>query len=64
MDEASEQIKENKGIISFSWCGENECGKDMEEKLRVDLLGIQTPSEEGETCVNCEKASRKDNING
>ena len=59
MDEAIEQITGNKGIISFSWCGESECGKDMEEKLRVDLLGVQSSSEEGEICVNCGKPARK-----
>jgi prolyl-tRNA synthetase len=59
MDEAINQITENKGIISFSWCGENECGKDMEEKLRVDLLGVRSSSEEGEICINCRKPARK-----
>ncbi len=59
MDEAIEQITGNKGIISFNWCGESECGKDMEEKLRVDLLGVQSSSEEGEICVNCGKPARK-----
>ncbi|MCE5214187.1 MAG: proline--tRNA ligase [Methanobacterium sp.] len=58
-DEALEQIKGNKGIISFNWCGESECGKDMEEKLRVDLLGVQYSSKEDEICANCGKPARK-----
>lgn len=51
LEEAAEIIEEKRGIISFMWCGDEECGKDIEEKVRVDILGIQ----EGGTgtCINC-----------
>jgi len=53
VDEALEILDEDKGIISFSWCGDTSCGKDLEEKLRVDLLGVQGDLEEEAECVNC-----------
>lgn len=53
VDEALEILDEDKGIISFSWCGDTSCGKDLEEKLRVDLLGVQGDLEGEAECVNC-----------
>jgi len=53
VDEALEILDEDKGIISFSWCGDTSCGKDLEEKLRVDLLGVQGETGEEAECVNC-----------
>jgi prolyl-tRNA synthetase len=53
VDEALQILDEDKGIISFSWCGDTSCGKDLEEKLRVDLLGVQGDLEGEAECVNC-----------
>lgn len=54
LKEAKEIIKEKKGIISFPWCGDEECGKSIEEKIRVDILGI-TEAEKKSSCINCGK---------
>ena len=51
LEEASRIIDEKRGIISFMWCGEEECGMDVEEKVRVDILGIQEGG--SGTCINC-----------
>ncbi len=52
VEEAQKQIEESKGIISFAWCGREECGKDIEEKVRVDILGIQGKEKNG-NCFHC-----------
>lgn len=59
VEDALKQITTNKGIISFSWCGKSSCGKDLEEKLRVDLLGVQNQSEEVKKCMNCGKPAKQ-----
>ena len=54
--EKVEQIKKtiNKkgGIITCNWCGDTDCGKDMEEKFDIDILGTQESDVCGE-CINC-----------
>jgi len=55
IEEAIDKISKHKGIISFNWCGEESCGKDLEEKVRVDILGIEKEDENGATCINCGK---------
>lgn len=50
---------ENRGIISFNWCGEVSCGKKLEEKLHVDLLGIQYESEDESVCINCGEPAKQ-----
>ena len=49
---AKESIESEKGIISFSWCGEESCGKEIEEKANVDILGIQEDEISGK-CFAC-----------
>lgn len=58
-DEALEEISKHGGIISFNWCGDISCGKDLEEKLRVDILGVQEISKEEKTCINCGNPAKK-----
>ena len=59
VEEAANEMEENKGIISFTWCGKTSCGKELEEKLRVDLLGVQNEVEEDGVCINCGEPARK-----
>lgn len=58
IDEAQEEISENLGIISFHWCGDPSCGKELEEILKVDILGVQEISETGEKCINCGEPAK------
>jgi prolyl-tRNA synthetase len=53
IDEAADQISKYRGIVSFAWCGDENCGKELEEKIRADILGIEK-DEHGESCINCE----------
>jgi len=54
LKKAEKIIEEKKGIISLSWCGDEECGKNLEEKIKLDILGI-TETEKKSSCINCGK---------
>lgn len=57
VEEAKIKIEENKGIVSFNWCGDEPCGKELEEKVHVDILGIQEEDSQG-VCINCGKPAK------
>ena len=59
VEEAMNEMSGNRGIISFAWCGKTSCGKDLEDKLRVDLLGVQKEIEEETVCINCGETAKK-----
>jgi prolyl-tRNA synthetase len=56
LEEAKELIQ-NRGIISFNWCGDESCGKEIEEFVQVDILGLQQESQD-EKCINCNSHSK------
>ena len=58
LEEAIDIINDKKGIISFNWCGENSCGSDLEEKMRVDILGIQKDCLGENKCINCDNPAK------
>lgn len=58
-DEALEEISKHGGIISFNWCGDKSCGKDLEEKLRVDILGVQEISKKKRHVLTAETPLKK-----
>ena len=58
LEEAIDIINDKKGIISFNWCGENSCGTDLEEKMRVDILGIQKDCLGENKCINCDNPAK------
>lgn len=53
LKEAQDQISQNNGIISFKWCGEKKCGTELEEKIHVDILGVQETYLGNKRCINC-----------
>jgi len=63
LKDAKELIANGK-VVSFSWCGEEECGKSIEEETDVDLLGTQTNESKfiqdlvGKKCIHCEKDAK------
>ncbi|MEN6292714.1 MAG: aminoacyl--tRNA ligase-related protein, partial [Methanobacterium sp.] len=46
VEEAAREIEENMGIVTFHWCGNEACGKELEEKVRVDILGVRESKSE------------------
>lgn len=57
VEEAAEKIEIHRGIVTFKWCGDEKCGKDLEEKFKVDILGIQDENETHGECINCGKSA-------
>jgi prolyl-tRNA synthetase len=57
IEDAKEYIETEKGIISFAWCGEESCGKEIEEIVNVDILGVQEEETSGK-CFNCSKDAK------
>ncbi|AXV38381.1 MAG: proline--tRNA ligase [Methanobacterium sp. BRmetb2] len=53
VEDAREHIEKYRGIVNFYWCGDEDCGKDLEEKVHVDILGVQEEYEEEGECINC-----------
>ncbi len=58
IEEAEDIMSKYGGIVTFDWCGDRECGKDIEEKVKVDILGVQLSEKENSTCINCDKPSK------
>jgi len=50
---AKEHIDKHRGIVYFYWCGKEDCGKELEEKVHVDILGVQEEFPEEGRCINC-----------
>ncbi len=58
IEDAADEIAKEGGIITFNWCGDEACGKDIEEKVNVAILGVQESDNENSTCINCDKPSK------
>ena len=50
LDEISELIEAG-NVVSFNWCGDEECGKKIEEETGYDILGIHDDAEAGAKCI-------------
>lgn len=57
VEEAAQKIEAHMGIVTFPWCGDEKCGKELEEKVRVDILGVQEEDQITGKCINCGKPS-------
>jgi len=55
--EQAKKLMQNRGIISFNWCGGETCGKKIEEFVQVDILGLHQESSD-EKCINCGAPSK------
>lgn len=63
LNNVGELISDEK-IVSFTWCGDEECGKTIEEITEVDILGTQSEdsnlinSPENNICIHCGKEGK------
>lgn len=55
LQQVKKTINKKGGIITFNWCGDTDCGKEMEDKFDIDILGTQDADVEGKKCINCGK---------
>jgi prolyl-tRNA synthetase len=51
-----EEIVLNGNIASVKWCGNDDCGKGIEEKTNLDILG--NLSETNGECIHCGKSAK------
>jgi prolyl-tRNA synthetase len=58
IEEATSEMAKAGGIVTFDWCGDEDCGKDIEEKVKVAILGVQESDNDDSTCINCDKPSK------
>lgn len=63
LDNVNELIKDEK-VVSFTWCGNEECGKVIEEITEIDILGTQSENSDyckdidGLKCAHCGKEGK------
>jgi len=57
-DEVHQVYREKGGVIKTLWCGEESCGKEMEEIAGIDILGILDEEAEG-ACAGCGREARE-----
>ena len=58
LENVSDIIDDGK-VIKFYWCGDEECGKAIEEETDVDILGIQEEDiETDKVCPHCGKPAK------
>ena len=58
LDNVGEIVDEEK-VVKFYWCGEEECGKEIEEETEVDILGINEENiKTDKICPHCGKPAR------
>lgn len=57
LDKARTLLKKRAGIVEVSWCGEADCGHDLEETITASLLGTPVDGNDrtGEACIICGK---------
>ena len=62
LDDVASLVDDGKVIsfhISFHWCGDEECGKAIEEETDVDVLGItEEDIETDKVCPHCGKPAK------
>ena len=60
MEEIPKLIEDEK-VVSFNWCGDEECGKSIEEETDIDVLGIESDIAEDDddaVCIHCGKKAK------
>ncbi|MCD7781222.1 MAG: proline--tRNA ligase [Methanosphaera sp.] len=53
LDQVKKTINKKGGIVKFNWCGNTDCGKQMEEEFDIDVLGTQEADIEDKKCIHC-----------
>ncbi|RLI00045.1 proline--tRNA ligase [Candidatus Bathyarchaeota archaeon] len=60
LEEAEKLIKEREGVIQLFWCGSEDCGREIEERVDARVLGVpmdESLEREG-SCVVCGRRTR------
>ncbi|MCQ2971834.1 MAG: proline--tRNA ligase [archaeon] len=54
LEEIPKLIEEG-NVVAFNWCGDTECGQEIEEIVDYDILGIYEELDEDATCITGEE---------
>jgi prolyl-tRNA synthetase len=57
LENARKIIKEGRGVVRLGWCGDEACGKIIEDEIDADFLGIVDEKKDG-VCLGCGRTSR------
>jgi len=58
IEEAKKILEKKGGIIKIPWCGNNSCGKQIEEKLVGEALGIDEKEKGKDICPVCKNKAK------
>ncbi len=58
LDQVKKTINKKGGIVTFNWCGDTDCGQQMEEEFGIDVLGTQESDISDVDCINCGKKAQ------
>jgi prolyl-tRNA synthetase len=58
VEEAQKILEKKGGIVKIPWCGKDSCGKNMEEKLVGEALGIDEKEEAKGICPACKNKAK------
>ena len=58
VEEAQKILEKKGGIVKIPWCGKDSCGKNMEEKLVGEALGIDEKEEAKGICPICKSKAK------
>ncbi|RLG92965.1 proline--tRNA ligase, partial [Candidatus Bathyarchaeota archaeon] len=53
-------ISERAGIVEAPWCGDSECGQQIEEAVDARILGVpeEAQTKPGGSCILCGKPAK------
>ncbi len=55
--EEGKEILKDGGAVNAEWCGKEECGQNIEEKMSADILGELINEDSDGKCINCSDKS-------
>jgi prolyl-tRNA synthetase len=59
IEEIKKLVVEKGGVVKTTWCGREACGKSIEDRVDVDILGILDEEPAQGTCVGCGEKAEK-----
>ena len=53
--ELKEKYTEREGLVGLPWCGDEKCGRKLEEEIGIPTVGFVPEKELSEACASCGK---------
>ncbi|MDE1869829.1 MAG: proline--tRNA ligase [Candidatus Micrarchaeota archaeon] len=55
--ELQEKYTERIGMVGLPWCGDEKCGRSLEEKIGIPTIGYDTETKIHQVCASCGKSA-------